>query len=55
MTKEQAADELIACCERLNSKLDNWLTNAAKCLVEDYGKEKTLKMFPELKEYIERV
>lgn len=52
--KKELADELIACCERLDSKLDNWLANAAKGLVEDLGKEETLKMFPELKEYVDR-
>lgn len=51
--KKQATDELIACMERLDNKLDAWLRNAAKCLVEDFGEEKTLKMFPELAEYIQ--
>lgn len=51
--KEQPTDELISCLERLDNKLDAWLRNAAKVLVEDYGKEKTLKMFPELEEYLQ--
>ena len=54
-TKKQAIDELIACCERLDSKLDRWIENTVKLLVEDFGKEKTLKMFPEVKEYVERL
>lgn len=53
--KKQAADELIACLERLDGKLDRWLENTAKCLVEDFGKEKTVEMFPGLKEYVEKL
>lgn len=48
-------DDLIKCMERLDGKLDAWLRNAAKCLVEDFGKEKTVEMFPELKEYVEKL
>lgn len=53
MTDKNSEDKLIKCMERLDGKLDAWLRNAAKCLVEDFGKEKTLKMFPELAEYIQ--
>lgn len=53
--KKQAADELIACLERLDSKLDKWLENTVKLLVEDHGKEETLRMFPNLKEYVEKL
>ena len=52
MTDKNIEDKLIKCMENLDSKLDAWLRNAAKNLVEDFGKEKTLKMFPELEEYI---
>ena len=52
--KKQAIDELIACCERLDSKLDKWLERNVKLLVEDFGKEEILRMFPDLKEYVEK-
>ena len=53
--KKQATDELIACMERLDSKLDRWLENTVKLLVEDFDKEETLKMFPNLKEYVDKL
>ena len=46
--EDKNLDSLIECMEKLDNKLDAWLRNAAKNLVEDFGKEKVLKMFPEL-------
>lgn len=53
MKDKNSEDRLIKSIEKLDNTLDAWLRNAAKCLVEDFGKEKTLKMFPELEEYIQ--
>ena len=51
--EDKDLNNLIKCMEKLDSKLDKWLENAAKCLVEDFGKEKALEMFPELEEYLQ--
>lgn len=53
MADKDVEDKLIKSIEKLDNTLDTWLRNAAKTLVEDFGKEKTLKMFPELGEYIQ--
>ena len=53
MKDKNLEDNVINCLENLDNTLDAWLRNAAKGLVEEFGKEKTLKMFPELEEYIQ--